>query len=225
VSERRKLEARKNAWPRTAGAAVSFHAARWVPVLVLAMLTYTLYPVARVVDAPIVEAGQVAPSEVLAPFEFAVRKSPQEVARDAEALANTVRPIYEYASAVPDSVRRRIDALFAGLDTAGSAAAISDAAAAAGVRLTPEEAQFLEPKARRNAFRSSLTRFMQRQLSQGVAPRGTIEQELSREVVVRREGRERVVPRDSLLSFGVFLDRSEERRVGKECRSRWSPYH
>src|ERR1039458_1086972 len=24
--------------------------------------------------------------------------------------------------------------------------------------------------------------------------------------------------------FGV-LDRSEERRVGKECRSRWSPYH
>ena len=22
-----------------------------------------------------------------------------------------------------------------------------------------------------------------------------------------------------------FLNRSEERRVGKECRSRWSPYH
>src|SRR5256885_16368133 len=25
--------------------------------------------------------------------------------------------------------------------------------------------------------------------------------------------------------FGIDLDRSEERRVGKECRSRWSPYH
>jgi len=24
---------------------------------------------------------------------------------------------------------------------------------------------------------------------------------------------------------GKLLDRSEERRVGKECRSRWSPYH
>src|SRR2546430_17304120 len=24
---------------------------------------------------------------------------------------------------------------------------------------------------------------------------------------------------------GVPLERSEERRVGKECRSRWSPYH
>jgi len=26
-------------------------------------------------------------------------------------------------------------------------------------------------------------------------------------------------------SFGNFKYRSEERRVGKECRSRWSPYH
>ena len=24
---------------------------------------------------------------------------------------------------------------------------------------------------------------------------------------------------------GLFVLRSEERRVGKECRSRWSPYH
>ena len=23
----------------------------------------------------------------------------------------------------------------------------------------------------------------------------------------------------------AIMDRSEERRVGKECRSRWSPYH
>ena len=25
--------------------------------------------------------------------------------------------------------------------------------------------------------------------------------------------------------FSKMLSRSEERRVGKECRSRWSPYH
>ena len=29
---------------------------------------------------------------------------------------------------------------------------------------------------------------------------------------------------DALTTFGTD-DRSEERRVGKECRSRWSPYH
>ena len=28
-----------------------------------------------------------------------------------------------------------------------------------------------------------------------------------------------------LAVISVLLARSEERRVGKECRSRWSPYH
>ena len=28
-----------------------------------------------------------------------------------------------------------------------------------------------------------------------------------------------------IIDFKKFRDRSEERRVGKECRSRWSPYH
>ena len=27
------------------------------------------------------------------------------------------------------------------------------------------------------------------------------------------------------IYVGTYLCRSEERRVGKECRSRWSPYH
>ena len=31
--------------------------------------------------------------------------------------------------------------------------------------------------------------------------------------------------RDKLVAIGYFVLRSEERRVGKECRSRWSPYH
>src|SRR5260370_34698906 len=34
---------------------------------------------------------------------------------------------------------------------------------------------------------------------------------------------------DAVELFGtqrrIFRERSEERRVGKECRSRWSPYH
>ena len=30
---------------------------------------------------------------------------------------------------------------------------------------------------------------------------------------------------DNETEFQGLLMRSEERRVGKECRSRWSPYH
>ena len=39
---------------------------------------------------------------------------------------------------------------------------------------------------------------------------------------------ERLVEPERIISFRVpWVDdqRSEERRVGKECRSRWSPYH
>ena len=34
-----------------------------------------------------------------------------------------------------------------------------------------------------------------------------------------------VLGEDVGVNGGVFRARSEERRVGKECRSRWSPYH
>ena len=30
---------------------------------------------------------------------------------------------------------------------------------------------------------------------------------------------------ETSLGMGAAVTRSEERRVGKECRSRWSPYH
>src|SRR5258708_24717071 len=51
------------------------------------------------------------------------------------------------------------------------------------------------------------------------SPTGIIEQ--------YREIRKADPDRPVLLNLGqgVAWDRSEERRVGKECRSRWSPYH
>ena len=33
------------------------------------------------------------------------------------------------------------------------------------------------------------------------------------------------VSEEGILSLALPAERSEERRVGKECRSRWSPYH
>src|SRR4051794_41379339 len=35
----------------------------------------------------------------------------------------------------------------------------------------------------------------------------------------------KTVDPDLYEDAAVFFGRSEERRVGKECRSRWSPYH
>ena len=36
---------------------------------------------------------------------------------------------------------------------------------------------------------------------------------------------ERLATRGGAINLEGVRDRSEERRVGKECRSRWSPYH
>ena len=41
----------------------------------------------------------------------------------------------------------------------------------------------------------------------------------------RQEHSRREIYRAALEEFGTNGYRSEERRVGKECRSRWSPYH
>src|SRR5688572_31973031 len=43
--------------------------------------------------------------------------------------------------------------------------------------------------------------------------------------IFRKLGRETVHEADSLIESYAEDARSEERRVGKECRSRWSPYH
>ena len=44
-------------------------------------------------------------------------------------------------------------------------------------------------------------------------------------VELQNAGYEVVIIDDLSNSNIEVLDRSEERRVGKECRSRWSPYH
>ena len=47
-------------------------------------------------------------------------------------------------------------------------------------------------------------------------------------VAINRSGKrlfDKALPNDENKLRSLISDRSEERRVGKECRSRWSPYH
>lgn len=185
----------------------AFHGARWGLLAVLALITYALYPVARSFDTPALEVGEVSPVEVLAPFTFPVPKSPTELAREAGALAASVRPIYTYQGSAVDSVVAQVGALFAELDAARSDSARVEDARHFGIRLLPEEIRLLAGAERRAAYRRALIRMARQQLVRGVPASGQIELELSREVVVQREGTERVMARDSVLSFARYLAR------------------
>ena len=48
-------------------------------------------------------------------------------------------------------------------------------------------------------------------------------QKLTREQTVRKM--RDYLPEGKTAAARTLVARSEERRVGKECRSRWSPYH
>src|SRR2546430_12447148 len=60
------------------------------------------------------------------------------------------------------------------------------------------------------------------ELPQLMSPRRTLKSWGSSSMLVLRRNPPMGVMRGS---FFILNTRSEERRVGKECRSRWSPYH
>jgi hypothetical protein len=66
---------------------VRYHAARWVWVLFLALVTHVAFPSSAADVAPLLEPGARADKEVIAPFNFVVNKSEDELQREAEELA------------------------------------------------------------------------------------------------------------------------------------------
>src|SRR3712207_7832317 len=68
--------------------------------------------------------------------------------------------------------------------------------------------------------RSGPQRFTVSLRLQGLERPSVVAERLPKVLIHRNVAGERV---HDLL--GALDDRSEERRVGKECRSRWSPYH
>ena len=59
----------------------------------------------------------------------------------------------------------------------------------------------------------------------GEVSMGMIWQNRGRNIEQDTDGRYKLVMNQALAMPGAYIVRSEERRVGKECRSRWSPYH
>ncbi len=187
--------------------AVAFHGTRWGMLAALAVLTYLMYPVVGGLEMPSLQAGEVAQEEIIAPFAFNVPKSQAEIAAERLERASAAMRVYDFRGDIVDSVLIRTDSLFAALATAESPEQLIAAAQRFGLRLSPDEAEYLSSGRRRAAYREATRRLFARELRRGVVAGAQGEPGTTAYVRLRRNGSESAVPLDSLVTAQVLVER------------------
>lgn len=191
---------------------VRYHAARWIWVPLLAIVAHVAFPSSAADVAPLLEPGARAGKDIIAPFNFVVNKSEDELQREAEELAASAKPIYEFRQRSYDTAATTMAAFFAAVDAAADEGpqAIIRAAAEVGVVVNLQEAAYLSKANKRRALQQALTRLFDRTLAQGVTGPGVLQVEQSRELIVRRGTSESSVARDQVLTFAQYLNRAKQ---------------
>ena len=189
---------------------VRYHAERWAWVGALALLAYLAFPSSAIDVAPLLEAGKVSDRDVIAPFTFSVNKTDQELAREAEELASTVKPIYEFRQRALDSASSAVRIFFSAIDGAsrGGQQAVARAAKDYGVTLPAEEAAYLTSGKHRHPLEAALADLFSRTLAVGVTGPGVLQVEQSSELIIRRRSSETTVPREQVMSYPQYLSRA-----------------
>jgi putative nucleotidyltransferase with HDIG domain len=193
------------------GERIRFHLVRWAPLLAVALLTYVAFPPVIGIGAPVPAVGEISKRAVVAPFAFEVRKSPEEVAREGQSRALTAQPVYRFSATAYDSSLASARGFFADLERAGEAGGPDavEAAIASRVRLGPQETRYLVDSTSRRRLQEVATHFLAEGLQRGVADAGAMRSEVSKDVSLRRGETERIVPRDSILTFADLMEQAE----------------
>ncbi len=191
---------------------VRYHTARWLWVPIMALAAHLAFPSSAADVAPLLEPGARADKEVVAPFNFVVNKSEDELQREAEELAASAKPIYEFRQHAYDSTATTMAAFFSAVDAAADQGpqAVIHAADDFGVPITPQEAAYLAKGGKRRALQQALQRLFDRTLAQGVTGPGVLQVEQSRELIIRRGSTESSVQRDQVLTFAQYLNRAKQ---------------
>jgi hypothetical protein len=206
--ERERRSLRLPGW---SGRGVRFHAARWLLLAGVAAITCLVFPAPRVPSSPVYDAGEVARQTIIAPIPFIVRKSDEEIAREGDARALAVPPVYRFAAsgyaAAMDAARRFFDARPPAPSLVPD---IGSAPARVQPDLSPDESAWLADPAHRGVMRDAVIRFLSRQLLTGVADVGALRAEHRERIALIRGDGERVVPRDSIRSLSDLLAAAED---------------
>ena len=190
---------------------IRFHLVRWAPLIAVAIFTYLAFPPQIGIGSPVPAVGETSKRAVVAPFAFEVRKSPEEVAREGQSRALTAQPVYRFSATAYDSSLAAARSFFAELERAGEAGgpAAVEQVIASRIRLRPEETRYLADSSSRRQLQEVATHFLAEALQRGVADAGAIRGESSRDISLRRGETERVLPRDSILTFADLMEQAE----------------
>lgn len=193
--------------------ALRFHGVRILVALVVAVVTYLVFPASPAVDSPILEVGSVAPDNVIAPFGYTVMKSPEELAKEQNDIVRSVEPIFSVVPAALDSSRRLVDQFATGLHRISTTAdgqrtiAVQELGQRLGVQLTASEAQYLAAPERGDAVTDAVRRVYDRWLAAGIASTGVLDA-IQGAVMLRQNGAEKSVNADSIPTFTSLLVRA-----------------
>ena len=208
-------------WPvvrRSLSSWALHHALRWSPVAVVAAIAYWAFPLPGRLAAPALHVGEAATQTVTAPFFFVVAKSDAERALEGESRSSGSRPVYRFDAGAYNAVIVQADTFFGRLDgmQIRGPEDVRAVASALGVRLGPEEAEYLVDPGRRRALRTALSDVLRGAISQGIGDAAVLRAEPSRWVMLRRGDAERVIERDSIGTFADLMAEAETPHAGVE---------
>lgn len=190
------------------------HGARVLLVIALAVSVHLIFPVAPVPDFPVLEKGMVADEDVIAQIGFPILKSESELAREREEAAAGVPPIFRYDSTAVDTMVAHVRGFVAHFDTAAapgsdelqSRARIRELLQGYGISPADAFVDILRSSADRGVLRYSLERAITSMVPRGVASTASLEDYGAAQMMLRRNGSERLAARDSLLTAPKFYE-------------------
>ncbi len=188
------------------------HGFRGLVVLGLGLVLPLLFPGQPEPVELRLEAGMVAPSDVIAGFDLPIPKTPDQLAAERADRERAVLPIFRFDPTAPDSamarVRRFLAELARALDDADSVEddRVYRVLDEHGVPLGAEQLEYLRIAANRQALEQALGRGFAELLSKGVVSVQSTAAFAQDHVVVRDVSGDSVARRDSLMTIGEFAE-------------------
>lgn len=199
-------------WPH----GVIHHGVRFTLLVGIAFVVHLLFPVAPVPDFPVLEKGMVAEADIIAEVGFPLLKSEAELARERADAAAGVAPIFEYVPAAIDTMNARVGEFLALVDTtlaqapdpASGRAELRRLLQAHGLPADPPTLEILAAQRSRAMLERALASAIRAELPVGIAATADAEEYSTTQLRLRRDDRETLLGRDSLLTAPDFYERA-----------------